>query len=292
MRGLTLAGLGATALGRLESLPPSGPARPSAPRLVLTGCIALSDHARAQLPHALGGENMGFAASPSTLDLVSRASPRPRGADGSPAFPPRSLFSTPGRLSPTGPAPSSAERRRLCQAVAAALEVASSARAQADEAMAVEADARAAQRAASAIAADHAVRRSSRLTSRAAASAAAPPTESSGLPTAATRRSRSSSALPSSREGDGGGEAEGEAEGAGRGGGERGGGEGGRWRSRRPLGPLRGGRGLRQGAPRGPGDPLRAPRGALGPRGHAHGRRRPLRRGGGRSRRRAGRRRR
>ena len=56
VRDLTHAGLTAAALGRLESSS-AGAGRTAAPRLVLTGCIALSDHARAQLPPALGGAN-------------------------------------------------------------------------------------------------------------------------------------------------------------------------------------------------------------------------------------------
>ena len=176
VRDLTHAGLGASAFGRLEGASLPGSPGISGARLFLTGCIPLTEHARASLPPELGGTNAAFPASPTTSVLAGSAA---RGAslEGTPRMgpdlAPRSLFGTPGRGETSGGpdalggAPSSAERRRLCQAVAAALEVAGMARAQATEALEVEGRAREAQRAASGAAAVHAQRRSARQASRA-----------------------------------------------------------------------------------------------------------------------------
>ncbi len=193
VRDLTHAGLGATALGRLERTSAPGPAGASGTRLFLTGCIPLTEHAKASLPPELGGSNMAFPASPTTSALVEgavrRASP-----DGSPlvgrTLAPRALFATPGGATssggPNGPgaAPPSEERRRLCLAVSAALAVAETAKAQAADALVVEGRAREAQRVAAGVAAGHAARRSARQASRrpATPSVAAPARASGPAP--------------------------------------------------------------------------------------------------------------
>jgi hypothetical protein len=176
VRDLTHAGLGASAFGRLESASQPGSPGILGARLFLTGCIPLTEHARASLPPELGGTNAAFPASPTTSVLAGGAA---RGATHGgtprmgPDLAPRSLFGTPGRgeafggLGAPGAAPSSEERRRLCQAVTAAVAVADEARAQASEALEVEGRAREAQRAASGAAVEHARRRSARQASRA-----------------------------------------------------------------------------------------------------------------------------